>query len=53
MASISELHIGRGPSGDAIDQALAIAWVASDIAVDLFGMLFWGALAVLVAHLVG
>ena len=50
MASLSQPHIATDLSGDAIDQALAIAWIVSEIAVDVFGMLFWSALALLVAR---
>lgn len=32
------------PGADALDEVLAFVWIASDIAVDVFGMLFWAAL---------
>lgn len=32
------------PTADALDEVLAFAWIASDIAVEVFGMLFWAAL---------
>jgi len=53
MALLSEPRIDTGFSGDALDQALTIAWFVSDIAVDAFGMLFWSALALLFARLFG
>jgi len=53
MALLSEPRIDTGFSGDALDQALTIAWLVSDIAVDVFGMLFWSSLALLVARLFG
>ena len=54
MAALSEPPVDRcASSGDAVDQALALAWTASDIAIDVFGLLFWGALALLVAGLTG
>ena len=53
MASLSGLQTHTGFSGDAIDRALALAWIASEIAVDVFGMVFWSALALLVARLFG
>jgi hypothetical protein len=31
------------PTADALDEILAVVWIASDIAVDAFGMLFWAA----------
>ena len=31
-------------AGDVVDQALKIAWIASELAIDVFGMLFWSAL---------
>ena len=30
--------------GDTLGDILAIAWIASEIAVDTFGMFFWAAL---------
>jgi hypothetical protein len=35
-----------------MDQALAIAWIVSEIAVDVFGMLFWAALVLLTVQAV-
>ena len=32
------------PAADALDEVLAFVWIASDVAVDAFGMLFWAAL---------
>jgi len=29
------------PTADALDEILDFIWIASDIAVDVFGMLFW------------
>jgi hypothetical protein len=47
MAFISQSRIAPKFSGDAMDRALAIAWIVSEIAVDVFGMFFWAALALL------
>lgn len=52
MVFTSQSEVDLAPTGDALDQALAIAWIASEIAVDVFGMLFWGALAMLVLRAV-
>jgi hypothetical protein len=32
-------------SEDTFGQILAIAWIVSEIAIDVFGMLFWSGLA--------
>lgn len=39
-------------TGDTFDRILAIAWIASDIAIDVFGMLFWAGLALCLMKLV-
>ena len=31
--------------GDAFDQFVAVLWIVSEIAFDVFGMFFWAALA--------
>ena len=53
MASLSDRHTHTGQSGGAIDQALVVAWIVSDIAVDVFGMLFWSALALTAVRAIG
>ena len=47
MAFAAEQHIGTRYSGDALDRALAIAWVTSQLAADTLGPFFWAALALL------
>jgi len=43
---LQQTRIGNTEStGDTLDQILAIAWIASELAIDVFGMLFWSALA--------
>jgi hypothetical protein len=42
---------GIEPAHDTIDRVLAIAWVASEIALDVFGMLFWSALGLCLASI--
>ena len=46
---ISASQPRRDPSDalDATDVALQISWIASEIAVDVFGMFFWSALVLL------
>jgi hypothetical protein len=39
------------PAPDTIDRVLTIAWVASEIALDVFGMLFWSALGLCLARI--
>ena len=48
MAFASEPHSDTQRPGDALDEALAISWALSELAVDVFGMLFWAALGLAV-----
>ncbi|HZK91394.1 MAG TPA: hypothetical protein VFC56_14710 [Stellaceae bacterium] len=34
---------------DALDRALIVAWFLSDLAFDIFGLLFWAAIALCLA----
>jgi hypothetical protein len=36
-------------TADTLDQILGITWIASEIALDVFGMLFWSALGLCLA----
>ena len=47
MISASELRHAPADTRDIVDIALAISWIASEIAVDVFGMFFWSALVLL------
>jgi hypothetical protein len=47
MSFVSQPHHSAATAADArdtYDQVLAITWIVSEIAVDVFGMLFWSAL---------
>ena len=37
--------------GDFLDRVIAVAWVASVIGLDVFGMLFWSAIGLSVLSL--
>jgi hypothetical protein len=39
------------PANDVVDRMLAIAWVVSEIALDVFGMFFWSALGLCLASI--
>jgi hypothetical protein len=39
------------PANDIIDATLVIAWTASEIAIDVFGMFFWSALGLCLASI--
>jgi len=39
-------------TGDAFDRTLTIVWIASDIAIDVFGMLFWSGLALCLVKII-
>jgi hypothetical protein len=39
------------PATDAIDRVQVAAWVVSEIAIDVFGMLFWSALGLCLASI--
>jgi hypothetical protein len=39
-------------TGDTFDQILALAWMVSEIAIDVFGMLFWSALGLFVVRII-
>jgi hypothetical protein len=47
MAFTAERRIDRKYSGDAMDRALAIAWIGSEIVFEIFGRFFWAAFALL------
>jgi hypothetical protein len=37
------------PANDIVDRALVISWIASEIAIDVFGTFFWSALGLCLA----
>jgi len=39
-------------AGDTLDQILATTWIVSDIAIDVFGMLFWSGLGLYLLSIV-
>jgi hypothetical protein len=46
MSFIAEPKPRHMPTeGDAFDQFVAVLWIVSEIAFDVFGMFFWAALA--------
>jgi hypothetical protein len=45
MAFASLFDRASKARGDVFDQILGVAWILSDIAVDVFGMFFWAAIA--------
>ena len=44
MVFLSHPHASPAASGDSLDHLLAICWITSDVAVDIFGRFFWAAL---------
>jgi hypothetical protein len=52
MTSASEARHAHAVTRDIVDIALAISWIASEIAVDVFGMFFWSALVLLFVQVI-
>ena len=50
MISASEPRL---QAEDAVEVALEISWITAEIAVDVFGMFFWGAPALLFLRAIG
>ena len=47
MSLVFEPRRGHAPAESAFDQFVAILWIVSEIAFDVFSMFFWAALTLL------
>jgi hypothetical protein len=47
MSLILDRDTDAATGADAFDRAVDGVWIVSEIAVDVFGMLFWGSLVLL------